>query len=92
MGEKGKRPLRVNFDGELKLEFHGTAISSDAGLLAYRGLDEALGLTAELEAVIDDPLKKIFIHWRTDNCCNPGQFQTKFSISKNSLLNQDDFL
>ena len=52
MGERGKRVLRVKFDGKLMLEFHGTTISSDAGLLVYRELDEALGLTAELENVI----------------------------------------
>jgi len=55
MGERGKRALRVNFDGKLKLEFHGTTISSDAGLLVYRELDEALGLTADLESLIDEP-------------------------------------
>ena len=55
MGERGKRALRVNFDGKLKLEFHGTTISSDAGLLVYRELDEALGLTADLEDLIDEP-------------------------------------
>ncbi len=55
MGERGKRALRVKFDGKLKLEFHGTTISSDAGLLVYRELDEALGLTADLEDMIDEP-------------------------------------
>ena len=55
MGERGKRALRVNFDGKLKLEFHGTTISSDAGLLVYRELDEALGLTTDLEDLIDEP-------------------------------------
>ena len=52
MGKRGKRALRVNFDGKLKLEFHGTMISSDAGLLVYRELDETFALTAGLKDMI----------------------------------------
>lgn len=50
-----KWALRVNFDRKLKLEFHETTISSNVGLLVYRELDEVLGLTTDLEDLIDEP-------------------------------------
>ena len=45
MGEARTEALRVGFDRALRLEFHGAKVTSDAGLLAYRELDEALDLT-----------------------------------------------
>ena len=51
MGEARKDALRLNFDRKLKLEFHETKVSSDAGLLAYRKLDEAPGLGSRFSAL-----------------------------------------
>lgn len=46
MGETNEGALKLHFDGRVRLEFQGATISSDAGLLACREMDEALQLTA----------------------------------------------
>jgi hypothetical protein len=54
IGEGQKHGLRAHFDSKVRLEFYGATITSDAGLLAYRELDYALGLTPIAENRLHD--------------------------------------
>ena len=54
MGDGKKGVLSVAFDKRIRLEFHRAKITSDGGLLLYRELDEALGLTDLDKAVLGD--------------------------------------
>ena len=45
MGDREKASLRLQLNPQIRLEFHGATITSDAGLLAFRELDDALDLT-----------------------------------------------
>src|SRR4029453_4088931 len=53
-GEESNAALRVTFDPRLKLEFHGSRVTSDAGLLPFLDFDDALGLTALGREVLTD--------------------------------------
>ena len=44
MGEKENQPFQFAFNGLLKVAFQGSHVTSDAGLILVRELDERLGL------------------------------------------------
>src|SRR5919206_818954 len=53
-GEASGVDLQVAFDRRIKLEFLGSKLTSDAGLLAFRELDEALGLSQRAAELLAD--------------------------------------
>lgn len=53
-GASSQRADRVDFDPRVRLEFKGTQLSSDGGLLVMRELDEALGLSDLASAALRD--------------------------------------
>jgi hypothetical protein len=44
MGEKQNQPFQLSFNSSLKVDFQGSRVTSDGGLLLVRELDERLGL------------------------------------------------
>jgi hypothetical protein len=54
MGDGKKALLRLQFNPKVRLEFHGSTITSDAGLLPLRELDEALRLTSTASDYLKD--------------------------------------
>ena len=43
MGDKQNRPFQLSFNASLKIDFQGSRVTSDGGLILVRELDERLG-------------------------------------------------
>src|SRR5437773_817847 len=55
MGDATSDPIQLSFNSQLRVEFRGATVTSDAGLLLPRALDEPLGLGALIERHLTDP-------------------------------------
>jgi len=54
MGEKENQPFQLSFNGFLKVDFQGSRVTSDGGLVLVRELDERLGLSKLIEEHLGD--------------------------------------
>jgi hypothetical protein len=55
VGDAESGPIRLSFNPQLRIEFRGATVTSDAGLLLPRELDERLGLSALIKRHLSDP-------------------------------------
>ena len=54
MGEAQEQPFQLSFNGRLKVDFQGSRVTSDGGLLLVRELDERLGFGALIQRHLAD--------------------------------------
>ena len=54
MGEKQNQPFQLSFNASLKVDFQGSRVTSDGGLVLVRELDERLGLSELIEQHLTD--------------------------------------
>jgi hypothetical protein len=54
MGEKENKPFQLTFNGFLKVDFQGSRVTSDGGLILIRELDERLGLGKLIDEHLTD--------------------------------------
>ncbi len=58
MGETANQPFQLSFNAVLKVEFLGSRVTSDGGLILVRELDERLGFSDLIAQHVTDPRGK----------------------------------
>jgi hypothetical protein len=54
VGEAQNRPFQLSFNSSLKVDFQGSRVTSDGGLVLVRELDERLGLSELVDRHLSD--------------------------------------
>ena len=71
MGERQNEPFQLSFNPSLQVDFQGSRVTSDSGLLLVHELDERLGLSALIaENIMDGRRGKNTRSCRSRICCD----------------------
>jgi hypothetical protein len=88
MGEKQNEPFQLSFKASLNVDFQGSRVTSDGGLILVRELDERLGLGGLIAEHLDDARrgKNTQLLWRGERCAWRGEHvsdpQVQIGMSK----------
>src|ERR1035437_5547892 len=72
MGEKQNRPFQLSFNASLKIDFQGSRITSDGGLILVRELDERLGFGEIIAQHLTDSRRAMIQRNRADQDVRAG--------------------
>ena len=86
MGEKPNQPFQFFFNSSLKVDFQGSRVTSNGGLILVRELDERLGLSELIDPHLTDPrgkntqlpLADLLRQSVKNSCCPRSQNWTKW--------------
>ena len=70
MGESPNQPFQLSFNASLKIDFQGSRVTSDGGLILVRELDERLGFGVLMQQHLtktDAPSRNESTYARTDS-------------------------
>ena len=69
MGEKQNQSFQPSFNASLKIDFQGSRVTSDGGLILVRELDERLGFGELIEQHLTDSAVGRIPSFPSPTCC-----------------------
>jgi hypothetical protein len=78
VGESQNQPFQLSFNSSLRVDFQGSRVTSDGGLILVRELGERLGFSELIEQHLTDSRGKntqlpVSVRWLTQACSTiPG--------------------